>query len=95
MAKKLEELVENADIVIPDPPMVRETPEGWPSLFTMEGETWYERALAYEAWSGHKPLPTKWVYDENWNIVPANLPDEPLYAPDGTPLTGGEEDGSR
>lgn len=56
-------------IDLPKPPMVRETPPGWSSYPTFDGETWYERAMAFQRWSGHPPIPLDYVYDENWNIL--------------------------
>lgn len=74
--KTLEELTSSEDLT---PPMVTNTPEGWPDFATMPGETWYERALNFEKWSGHPPLPLKYLYDDHWNVVLAE--DTPLPTP--------------
>lgn len=92
MAKNLDELVKDAP-VIPEPPMVRDTPEGWPSFFTMEGETWYQRALAYKAWSGHDPLPLDWEYDEDWNVVPAKKVEADEEPDENIPVVEMEDNG--
>lgn len=85
--KNLKEELKTIDpIVIPEPPMVRDTPEGWPSFVTMDGDTWYERALNFERWSGHPPLPSEFVYDDNWIPVPA----EDYYRSHSSELTGVE-----
>ncbi len=52
-------------------PQVRETPDGWSSYPNMDGETWYERAMNFQKWSGHPPIPLAYMYDENWNIITA------------------------
>lgn len=66
-----EELKKVAPIDLPDIPVVNNVPEGWPPLINLEGDTWYERAMNYEKWSGHRVLPLNLLYDENWNIKPA------------------------
>ena len=40
-----------------DYPKVRDTPAGWPPLYGMIGETWYERAKQYEFKYGKKVEP--------------------------------------
>lgn len=69
-------------------PMVRDTPPGWSSYPNMPGKTWYERALAFEKWCGHPAIPLAYLYDKDWNIVPAEqieTPEseyEPMWIPD-------------
>lgn len=64
-------------IVIPDPPLVRDTPEGWPCFCTEQGDTWFEKAMSYQNRTGLKPLPLEYMYDEENNIVAAP-PETPL-----------------
>lgn len=52
-----------------DYPLVSDTPKGWPSLKNIDGRTWYQRALNYEAWQGQRVLPEKYLYDENRKII--------------------------
>lgn len=66
-----QELEEVKEVIIPEPPMVRDTPEGWPCFCTEEGNTWFEKAMSYQRRTGNKPLPLEYVYDENDNIIPA------------------------
>lgn len=44
-------------VKIQDYPKVRDTPTGWPPLFGLTGDTWYERAKQYELKYGEKVAP--------------------------------------
>lgn len=93
MAKEVnldEELQQAPEALTFEIPMVRETPEGWSSYPNMPGETWYERALAFEKWCGHPAIPLTHIYDENWNIITIeeynekHKDDVPQFIPDET-----------
>lgn len=59
-AEAVEELPKSCDV-----------PEGWPPFRNYDGDCWYQRALAWEHQTGHKALPLKYLYDEEWNIIEA------------------------
>lgn len=42
---------------MPDYPVVKDPPEGWPLLRACDGESWYEKACLYEAQTGRRVLP--------------------------------------
>lgn len=50
-------------------PQVNEPPEGWASLGNVDGNTWYQKALNYEAWQGIRLLPLKYTYDKDGNVI--------------------------
>lgn len=77
----IDKTLETAETINPDTieyPQVDEVPEGWPGLRTIGGKTWYQRALKVERMTGHKVLPAKYTYDQDWNIIlnPAYKPEE-------------------
>lgn len=59
------ELAKIDPIDLPEVPVVRNTPEGWPCYCTEDGETWYEKAMSYQTRTGNRPVPLKYYYDEN------------------------------
>lgn len=50
-------------------PQVNDPPEGWATLRNVDGNTWYQKALNYEAWQGVRLLPLKYAYDEDGNVI--------------------------
>lgn len=73
MAISADELAKKSTLEI-DPaeleyPQVADPPEGWAALRAIDGNTWYQKALNYEAWQGQRLLPLKYTYDESGQII--------------------------
>lgn len=74
MAVKLDDKIKATDSAEFEYPKVFDTPKGWPNLFGMDGDSWYQRALNVERISGRPVLPSKYIYDDDGNVI-----DSPYY----------------
>jgi len=70
------ELAKIDPIDLPEVPVVRNAPDGWPCYCTEEGNTWYEKAMNYQKRTGNRPVPNIYYYDENNRLQLADLEQE-------------------
>lgn len=73
------ELAKIEPIELPEIPVVRNTPEGWPCYCTEDGETWYEKAMNYQRRTGLRPIPNDYDYDKNGNLIVATQSPDTIY----------------
>lgn len=57
------------EVTLPEVPVVKDTPEGWPCYCTEDGKTWYQKAMNYQRRTGNRPVPLEYAYDEDNNLI--------------------------
>ena len=60
--QELEELETFSEDDMPEYPVSRDVPDGWPPLRACDGGSWYERACVYTAQTGRRVLPLEYCY---------------------------------